>query len=142
MDLVARFEAYAADFESTYADDDWSRLERYFTEDAVYSTPANGVRIPGRASVLAVLQAAVSGFDRRCDSRRLVTTDGPRQEGNQVLREWSAVYTVAGAPDLEVSGSERAVYRGDRIELLEVVLTREMLARLIAFSGQHLASRG
>jgi hypothetical protein len=80
MSLVARFEAYAADFEVTYADDDWSRLEPYFTEDAVYSTPANGVRISGRTSVLAVLKAAVSGFDRRCDSRRLWTTVGPREE--------------------------------------------------------------
>jgi hypothetical protein len=35
-DLTQRFEAYAADFELTFVDDDWSRLEQYFTDDAVY----------------------------------------------------------------------------------------------------------
>ena len=139
MTLVERFEAYAADFERTFADDDWSRLEQYFTEDAVYSTPANGVRVPGRASVLAVLRAAVSGFDRRCDSRSLATTEGPREEGNQVLRKWSATYTRENAPDLEVGGSERAVFRGGRIELLEVTLTKETLSRLIAYAEKYLS---
>ena len=30
------FAAYAADFEKTFKDDDWSRLERYFAPDATY----------------------------------------------------------------------------------------------------------
>jgi hypothetical protein len=140
--LVARFEAYAADFERTYADDDWSRLEPYFTEDATYSTPANGVRVPGRQNVLAVLRAAVSGFDRRCDSRTLVTTQGPREEGDQVSREWEATFTLAGAPELRITGSERAVFRGDRIVLLEVVLRPETLARLMHYREKYLLPRG
>ncbi len=36
MDPLQRFAAYAADFEKTYQDDDWKRLEGYFAEDAVY----------------------------------------------------------------------------------------------------------
>src|SRR6185295_19406317 len=74
MKLVDRYQAYAADFERTYADDDWSRLEQYFTEDATYSTPANGMSVSGRDTVLAVLRGSVTGFDRRCDSRTLATT--------------------------------------------------------------------
>lgn len=31
-----RFIAYALDFEQTYDDDDWSRLEHHFAPDAVY----------------------------------------------------------------------------------------------------------
>jgi hypothetical protein len=141
MSLVARFEAYADAFEVTYVDDDWSRLEQYFTEDAVYSTTANGVRIPGRTSVLAVLRAAVSGFDRCCDSRRLWTTVGPREENGQVLREWQASYTCAGAPDLDVGGSERAIFRGDRIELLEIVMTPATLGRLMSYREKYLLPR-
>ena len=141
MSLVARFEAYAEDFERSYADDDWSRLEQYFTEDATYSTPANGVRVPGRQGLLAVLRAAVSGFDRRCDSRRLVTTQGPREEGEEVSREWEATFTLAGAPDLKIAGSERAVFRGDRILLLEVVMEPETLARLMSYREQYLLPR-
>ena len=86
MTLAQRFEAYAADFERTFVDDDWSRLEQYFTEDAVYSTPANALRVLGREKVLAVLRAAVSGFDGRCDSRVLVTTEGPDEVGSEVRR--------------------------------------------------------
>ena len=33
MDPLQRFAAYAADFEKTYDDDDWSRLEGYFAEE-------------------------------------------------------------------------------------------------------------
>src|SRR5262249_60176454 len=102
MSLVERYRAYAADFERTFADDDWSRLGRYFTEDATYSTPANGLRVSGRESVLAVLRTAVSGFDRRCDSRKLLTTVGPVQRGNEVVREWAATFMLDGAPDLAI----------------------------------------
>jgi hypothetical protein len=139
--LVERFEAYAADFERTFVDDDWGRLEQYFTEDAVYSTPANGLRVSGRENVLATLRAAVSGFDRRCDSRSLASTEGPRQEGKGVFRRWIGRFTVAGAPDLEIEGTERAMYRGGRIELLEVTLSRETLARLINYAATYVASR-
>ena len=141
MTLVDRFEEYAADFELTFVDDDWARLERYFTEDAVYSTPANGMRISGRANVLATLRAAVSGFDRRCDTRSLVTTGGPWEEGDEVSRRWAARFTLGGAPDLEIEGSERARFRGGRIELLEVTLTSEVLAHLMKYAATYLASR-
>ena len=141
MGLLKRFEEYAADFELTFADDDWARLERHFTEDSVYSTPANGIRVSGRASVLATLRAAVSGFDRRCDSRSLTTTDGPWGEGNEVSRRWAARFTLGGAPDLEIEGSERVRFRGERIELLEVTLTLETLDRLMNYAATYVASR-
>jgi len=37
MTAQDRFIAYALDFERTYQDDDWSRLEPYFAEDVVYA---------------------------------------------------------------------------------------------------------
>ena len=138
MTLVERFQAYADAFERTFADDDWSRLEQYFTEDAAYSTTANAMRVEGRATVLAVLQASVSSFDRRCRTRTLVTTAGPHQQGNEVHREWAATYTLDGAPDIHISGSERAVFSGDRIQLLEVTMTPETLARLMSYAATYL----
>jgi len=141
MTLVDRFEAYAADFELTFVDDQWQRLGRHFAENAVYSTPANGVRVPGRANVLATLRAAVSGFDRRCDTRNLRTTGGPREEGDEVSREWKARFTLGGAPPLEIEGSERARFRGGQIELLEVTLASETLARLLEYAATYLAPR-
>jgi hypothetical protein len=115
----------------TFEDDDWTRHEHYFTEDAVYSTLANAMRTVGRSQLLEVLRAAISGFDRRCDSRRLVTTEGPTAVGNEVRRKWSATFTVAGAPRLEIDVSERAEFCDERIELLEVTLTPETLAKLV-----------
>jgi len=138
--LVERYLAYAADFELTFVDDDWTRLEQYFTEDATYSTPANGVLISGRDLVLGVLRGAVSQFDRRCDTRDLRTTVGPDENGNEVRREWTATYMLAGSPDLEIGGSERAVFRGDRIELLEVTLTQAVLSRLMKYVEAHFAA--
>ncbi len=141
MNLVELYQAYAADFERTFIDDDWSRLERYFTEDATYSTPANGLRVSGRETVLAVLRAAVSGFDRRCDTRQLLTTVGPHEQGNEVLREWAATFTLEGAPDLQIGGSERAVFRDNRIEQLEVRLTQEMLSEITKYAETYILPR-
>ena len=36
MSIKDRYQAYADAFEESYVDDDWSRMEQYFTEDAVY----------------------------------------------------------------------------------------------------------
>ena len=36
MSIPDRYQAYAEAFEESYVDDDWSRIEQYFTEDAVY----------------------------------------------------------------------------------------------------------
>ncbi|MEJ2088255.1 MAG: hypothetical protein P8Y69_07240, partial [Gammaproteobacteria bacterium] len=61
MGIVDRYLAYADAFEQSYEDDDWSRIEQYFTEDAVYDgdPPAEG-----RAAVLAKLKGGVDTFDR------------------------------------------------------------------------------
>ena len=42
----------------------------------------------------------------------------------------------------QVAGSERAVFRGDRILLLEVVMEPETLARLVSYREQYLPPRG
>ena len=36
MSIADRYQAYAEAFEVTYEDDDWTRIEPFFTEDAVY----------------------------------------------------------------------------------------------------------
>jgi hypothetical protein len=141
MTLVERYRTYAEDFEKTFADDDWARLERHFTESVAYETTANGLRVEGRDNVLAVLRSSVSSFDRRCSTRALVTTGGPHEHGNEVRRAWAATYTLAGAPDIEIGGSERAVFQGNRIRLLEVEMTPETLSRLMTYAATHILPR-
>jgi hypothetical protein len=71
----------------------------------------------------------------------LASTEGPRQEQSEVLRRRAARFTVAGAPDLEIQGAERARYRGDHIELLEITLSQDTLARLLSYATTYVTSR-
>ena len=53
MGILERYQAYADAFEQSYEDDDWSRIEQYFTEDAVYEGEPDA---RGRDAVLAKLK--------------------------------------------------------------------------------------
>jgi SnoaL-like domain len=114
MDIKQRYLDYAEDFERSYVDDDWRRIEQYFTEDAVYEgEPA----ARGRAAVLAKLKGGIDAFDRRMDSR---TPDfqTPTVDGNTLTMRWRVTYTKSGLPPLVISGTETAVFEGARIALL------------------------
>ena len=115
MSILDRYQAYADAFEVSYEDDDWSRIEPYFTEDAVYEGEPEDAQ--GRDAVLAKLKGGVDGFDRNMDSR---TPDfnTPTVDGDTLRMTWSVTYTKAGAPDLVISGVETAVFEGDRIARL------------------------
>ena len=115
MSILERYQAYAAAFEQSYEDDDWSRIEAYFTEDAVYEGDPEDAR--GLEVVLAKLKGGVDSFDRKMDSR---TPDfqTPTVEGDTLTMTWEVTYTKAECPDLVISGVETAVFEGDRIALL------------------------
>jgi hypothetical protein len=120
MSVLELFLAYEADFEKTIADDRWSRLERYFTENAVYQTYGkHGRRTRGRAAIFERLRRELDALDRRCKWRRVVTTSGPEVDENRVLRNWVVTFHIDGAADLMIEGSERVTYDGDRISVLE-----------------------
>src|SRR5262249_62051485 len=105
MSLVERYRAYAADFERTFADDDWSRLKQYFTEDATYSTPANGLRVSGREADLALLGTAAFKFDRRFATRSLSTAAGPHVGGGHGPTEGGAPFNPGSGPALAAAGA-------------------------------------
>ena len=114
MGIQDRYLAYADAFEKTYADDDWSRIESYFTETAVYEGEPDA---RGRAAVIAKLKGGIDAFDRRMDSRR-IDFEKPQVQGNTVVVRWQGTYTKRGRPDLVISGSETAIFEGDRIARL------------------------
>lgn len=115
MSILDRYQAYADAFEESYADDDWSRIEPYFTEDAVYEGDPEEAR--GRDAVLAKLKGGVDGFDRNMDSRT-PDFDTPTVDGETLRMKWAVTYTKAGAPELVISGVEFATFEGDRIARL------------------------
>ncbi len=138
MSIPERYQAYAEAFEESYEDDDWSRLEQYFTEDAVYEGDPDA---RGRDAVLAKLKGGVDAFDRRMDSR---TPDfqEPSVEGDTLTMKWKVTYTKAGAPDLAISGLEQAIFEGDRIKLLRDVFDPEAEKAMGEWMQQHGASLG
>lgn len=118
MSKIARFAEYAAAFEKSYASDDWSVVEPYFADDAVYEVTAPapfGGRFEGRAAILAYFKEILDRLDRRFDSREIEMLDGPRETGDEVWIRGAAIYQAAGVPELRLVLEETARFDGDRI---------------------------
>jgi hypothetical protein len=115
MSILDRYQAYADAFEVSYKDDDWSHVEPFFTEDAVYEGDPDDAQ--GRDAVLAKLKQGVDTFDRNMDSRT-PAFEPPTVDGNTLKMKWTVTYSKAGAPDLVISGLETAIFEGDRIARL------------------------
>ena len=133
MSILDRYQAYADAFEESLADDDWSRIEPFFTENAVYEGDPEA---SGRDAVLAKLKNGVDNFDRRMDSR---TPDfqTPTVKGDTLTMKWKVTYTKAGLPDLVISGVEVAVFEGDRIALLRDEFDPEAQKAMGEWMAQH-----
>jgi hypothetical protein len=114
MSILDRYQAYAAAFEESYTDDDWSRIEPFFTENAVYEGDPDA---RGRDAVLAKLKGGVDAFDRKMDSRA-PDFQTPTVDGDTLTMKWAVSYRKAGKPDLVISGTEVAVFEGDQIARL------------------------
>lgn len=137
MNIRDRFLAYAEAFEKSLVDDDWSGLEPYFTEDAVYEGEP---RAESRAAVIAKFQHSVEGFDRRMDSRT-PRFQPPTVHGDTLTMLSLVTYTKAGLPDLVISGVQAAVFSGDRIARLSDGLDpgrQEAVDRWMADHGKGL----
>jgi len=119
---IARFAAYAAAFEKSFASDDWSFVEPFFTEAAVYEVdldPPMGGRFEGRKAILGYFKQVLDGFDRRFASRELALLEGPKEEGDSVWIRGSATYRAPGVPAYVLELKEVVRFEGDRIYRLE-----------------------
>lgn len=137
MSVASRFARYAAAFEESYVDDDWSRLEEFFTEDAVYAV--SGERFEGRDALLAGLKRSVDGLDRRFDERKLEPRGEPELDERSISFGWRAIYRKPGLPDLVIGGRERAEFEGERIKLLEDVMDEGVDERVSRYLAEHLS---
>ena len=131
MDIIPIFENFAADFEATVKDDDWSRLEKYLAADATYlNVGGPDPKCEGREAILDNLKADVSNTDRRFDTRTLIALTPPTVEGNRLSRRWRCTYTLAGAPDLVVEGEARYRFEGDLIKEIEEEATADAMRKV------------
>ncbi len=126
MDIKVVFENFAADFERTIVDDDWTRLEKYFADDATYlDVGEQKGKLKGPANIINHLKESVENTDRKFRSRTLIALTDPRVEGNRLNRKWRAIYTLTGAPDLVVEGEARYMIEDDLIKEVGQELTPE-----------------
>jgi hypothetical protein len=122
MGTTDTFLGYAQDFEQTYVDDDWSRLERYFAPDAVYEVRnvPFACRLVGPQAIFRGIKKSLDGFDRRMDARTVAVVDGPYVEGEQVSLGWTVTYGKRGAPDFVLRGRSSArIVDGKIVELAD-----------------------
>lgn len=143
MDLRKRLEQYADDFDMTVEDDDWSRIRRHFTNDAVreeHVLPLISLRHEGIETIIDEWRKMVAGFDRRFDRRILVRTGAGRQEGCIVTLPWVGIYLFRDTPALLGEGEEIAQYEGDRIKHLQTTCTADTIQRMIDWTAKY-ASR-
>jgi hypothetical protein len=140
MGIIDHFVTYAAAFEEAYASDNWTQLEPFFTEDAVYVNDAPapfGGEYTGRTAVLTQFQNSVNDFDRRFNSRKLEILEGPIEKDGAVWIRCAVLYTLTGAPDCRFEAEERAIFKGDRIARLEDSMTDAETERVGAYLAQH-----
>jgi hypothetical protein len=120
MSIIERFVVYAADFEKTLADDDWSRLTQYFSEDAVYRVESDlfGCELKGPDLIFAGMKKSLDGFDRHFSTREIAMTDGPEADGDEMRVSWTVTYHGEGVPDFVLRGKSLARMRDAKIVLL------------------------
>ena len=111
------FAAYAADFEKTFKDDDWSRLERYFAADATYQVKGEpfATKLTGRDAIFKGIKKSLDGFDRRFATRDIALEGVPEVEGDTVSLPWAVTYNRAGNPPLVLRGRSSAKFADERI---------------------------
>lgn len=141
MDVLARFRAYAEDFERTYVDDDWTRIAPYFAEDAAYRVegmPLFPIDARGRQAVLDALKQALDGFDRNCQRRELALDRPPAVDGSTVTIDWHGTYGIDGCEDLTFEGVETLRYN-DAGEIVEMVdsYPQAVADRVAAWMATH-----
>ena len=117
MDNLTAFMQYAADFEKTLADDDWSRLRQYFAPDAVYEVKAPGFpcRLQGPDAIFKGMKKSLDGFDRKFDGRSVDVTRGPEIAPDGLSMGWAVTYRKAGKTPYVLRGASDVRYRDGKI---------------------------
>jgi hypothetical protein len=139
MTYLPRFLAYAQAFEQTYADNDWTRLAPFFTEDAVYMVTglSSPTELHGRDNILRGMQKSLDGFDRKMSHREIVPTAPPSEDGNRVTLNGFVRYQRGESPPIELHATIVATFEGDRIAHMHDTFTLDRAAA--EWLGRHAA---
>lgn len=120
MSNLQAFGTYAAAFDESLVDDNWARLEQYFSEDASYK-PGDGSEGVGRAGVIQSLQDSVNSLEGKCDARELIGQPGITEERDTVTLSFTIKYSKQGMEDYLLVGVETIQYSDGLICKMEDV---------------------
>jgi hypothetical protein len=140
---VQVFMDYAAAFEETYVDDDWSRLIPFFHEDARYEVRGGPMacEIEGREAIFKGLKKSIDGLDRRFDERVIEISDGPHvtavPEGEEVSIGWLVTYRRGESPNIGIPGRSVFTVADGRIAAMRDEYDDAALAPLGAWLQQY-----
>jgi hypothetical protein len=139
MEDLPRFMAYAADFEKTLVDDDWSRLRQYFAEDAVYEVHAAsfGCKLTGPDAIFKGIKKSLDGFDRKFEGRSVQVTSGPAMDGDTMRMSWELTYRKEGKTPYVLRGSTAVRYRAGKIAELADSYGPEVEAEAAAWMHEN-----
>ncbi len=131
--------AYAADFEKTLLDDDWSRLRQYFADDAVYEVEAGsfGCKLVGPDAIFKGIKKSLDGFDRKFDGRSVNVTSGPAMDGDAMRMSWEVTYRKAGKTPYVLRGKSSVRYRDGKIVALADTYGPEVDGEATAWMQQN-----
>ncbi len=118
MSNLPKFAEYAAAFEETLEDDNWQRLEKYFTENASY-LPGDGTEGVGREAALAAMKNSVDLLERKTDGREIVGDPGVSEDGDRITLTYTIRYTKAGLGEFTLVGKELIDYENGLIQRME-----------------------
>lgn len=138
-DLTERYAAYVAAFELAFHDDDWTRVESFFTRDVgirIHTEPFAG-GCEGIDGVADYFRGVLDNFDRRFDERVITGPPQIEQAENRVRASWQTSYRRAGAPDLAMSGVEVATFRGQHIARLDSWFDAGVSERMVDWLARY-----
>lgn len=127
------FAAYAAAFEDTYADDNWSRLDQFLVPHLTYrvlGSPGFDCEVRGREAVYESIRRFLDGFDRKC-IRRIGTGEAPPLLDNDcIVVSGFAGYRRGESDELMLNLMLMAEFEGDRIAVLSDVYPTSTARRM------------
>ena len=138
MSITEHYQVYEDAFEQMQIDNDWSHVEKCFAENVVHESDPVA---EGRAAVIAKIRNGVEQLDRKMDSRTASFTE-PQVDGNTFQNRWSLTFTLAGCPDLILTGAQIIVFEDGLISRFRGVWdpeSREALGAWMGANGAKLA---
>ena len=137
------FMDYAAAFEQTYVDDDWSRLAPFFSEDASYEVRGGPLacKLEGREEIFSGMKKSLDSLDRRCRERKIDLLEAPEVRstaaGEELSVGWHVEYQYGEAPRAGFAGRSVATVAGGVIIALRDEYSEEEMAKFGAWMQDH-----